>query len=245
MFSTTNMPRKGCAGDDGADAAECESAVDGEAETASGSAFAGLVGGCFEMRAQLEDAVAGNGVDRENRGSCERRCRKQGPGLFGRCRQPICIHQACFGQCDGAPADTEQFDDFQMLTGLRHRAIVGSDHQQHKVDAGRAGQHVVDQLFVAGNVDEAEHAVHALAEFDLEYLEQPCARVDELAELRERIAVRLRDAKMRIADADEILRDRTKAAARATDDYVNDNPWRAVGIAAGVGLLLGVIIARR
>jgi len=38
------------------------------------------------------------------------------------------------------------------------------------------------------NVDEAEHAVHRLAEFDLEYLEQPCASVAELAELRERIA---------------------------------------------------------
>lgn len=38
------------------------------------------------------------------------------------------------------------------------------------------------------NVDEAEHAVHALAEFDLEYLEQPCASVAELAELRARIA---------------------------------------------------------
>mgnify|MGYP001052500048 CR=1 FL=1 len=37
------------------------------------------------------------------------------------------------------------------------------------------------------NVDEAEHAVHALAEFDLEYVEQPCATVDELAQLRERI----------------------------------------------------------
>ncbi|WP_454149083.1 o-succinylbenzoate synthase [Microbacterium lacticum] len=38
------------------------------------------------------------------------------------------------------------------------------------------------------NIDEAEHAVHALAEFDLEYLEQPCAEVAELAELRERLA---------------------------------------------------------
>ncbi|WP_440711581.1 o-succinylbenzoate synthase [Herbiconiux sp. YIM B11900] len=38
------------------------------------------------------------------------------------------------------------------------------------------------------NVDEAEHAVHRLAEFDLEYVEQPCASVPELAELRERIA---------------------------------------------------------
>ncbi|MET0734493.1 MAG: o-succinylbenzoate synthase [Microbacterium sp.] len=37
------------------------------------------------------------------------------------------------------------------------------------------------------NVDEAEHAVHALAEFDLEYVEQPCATVDELAQLRLRV----------------------------------------------------------
>lgn len=37
------------------------------------------------------------------------------------------------------------------------------------------------------NVDEAEHAVHALCEFDLEYVEQPCATVDELAELRTRV----------------------------------------------------------
>jgi O-succinylbenzoate synthase len=37
------------------------------------------------------------------------------------------------------------------------------------------------------NVDEAEHAVHALNEFDLEYVEQPCASVDELADLRRRV----------------------------------------------------------
>ena len=68
---------------------------------------------------------------------------------------------------------------------------------------------------------------------------------DKIGELRERIAERLRDAKVRIADAEDMLVDRTKAAARATDDSVNDNPWRAVGIAAGVGLLLGIIIGRR
>jgi o-succinylbenzoate synthase len=38
------------------------------------------------------------------------------------------------------------------------------------------------------NVDEAEHAIRSLAEFDLEYVEQPCASVEELAEVRERIA---------------------------------------------------------
>ncbi|TPW74120.1 o-succinylbenzoate synthase [Schumannella soli] len=37
------------------------------------------------------------------------------------------------------------------------------------------------------NIDEAEHAAHELAPFDLEYLEQPCATVPELAELRSRL----------------------------------------------------------
>lgn len=36
------------------------------------------------------------------------------------------------------------------------------------------------------NVDEAEHAIHALAAFDLEYVEQPCATIEELAEIRRR-----------------------------------------------------------
>ena len=62
------------------------------------------------------------------------------------------------------------------------------------------------------NVDQAEHAAHALAGFDLEYLEQPCATVDELVELRER----LHDWQLPIA-ADESVRkaDDPLAVARA------------------------------
>ncbi|HEY1530634.1 MAG TPA: o-succinylbenzoate synthase [Galbitalea sp.] len=37
------------------------------------------------------------------------------------------------------------------------------------------------------NLDEAEHAIHALAGFDLEYVEQPCSTVDELAQIRKRV----------------------------------------------------------
>lgn len=37
------------------------------------------------------------------------------------------------------------------------------------------------------NVDEAEHAIHALSTFDLEYVEQPCASIEELAEIRRRV----------------------------------------------------------
>ena len=68
---------------------------------------------------------------------------------------------------------------------------------------------------------------------------------EKMADLRERIGERLRDARVRIDDAEAALVDKTKAAARAADDFVNENPWQAVGIAAGVGVLLGIIIGRR
>lgn len=68
---------------------------------------------------------------------------------------------------------------------------------------------------------------------------------DKMTDVRERIESRLRDAKIRLEDAEAALVDKTKACARATDDFVHDQPWQAVGIAAVVGLALGVLIGRR
>lgn len=68
---------------------------------------------------------------------------------------------------------------------------------------------------------------------------------EKMSDLREKIETRLRDAKLRLADAEAAIIDSAKAAAAATDDYVHDHPWRAVGIAAGAGLLLGILIGRR
>jgi ElaB/YqjD/DUF883 family membrane-anchored ribosome-binding protein len=62
---------------------------------------------------------------------------------------------------------------------------------------------------------------------------------------RERIQESLRVAKDKLSQAEEIVVDKTKAAARATDDYVHDHPWGAVGIAAAVGLVIGMLISRR
>lgn len=62
---------------------------------------------------------------------------------------------------------------------------------------------------------------------------------------RERIQESLRAAKDKLARAEEVVIDKTKAAARATDDYVHDHPWGAVGIAAAVGLVIGMLISRR
>ena len=68
---------------------------------------------------------------------------------------------------------------------------------------------------------------------------------EKVGELRERIQERLRDAKVRLQDAEAALVDKTKAAARATDDFVHEHPWQAVGVADAIGLALGVLIGRR
>ncbi len=68
---------------------------------------------------------------------------------------------------------------------------------------------------------------------------------EKFSRLRERIQSRLREAKLRLAEAEALLVDKTRAAARATDDYVHESPWTAIGIAAGVGVLVGLALGRR
>lgn len=68
---------------------------------------------------------------------------------------------------------------------------------------------------------------------------------EKIVNLRARIQARLRDARLRLAEAEDVLIDKTRAAARATDEYVHESPWTAIGIAAGVGLLMGLVLARR
>jgi O-succinylbenzoate synthase len=85
------------------------------------------------------------------------------------------------------------------------------------------------------NVDEAEHAAHALAPFDLEYLEQPCATVAELAELRER----LRDWQLPVA-ADESVRkaaDPLAVVAAGAADLLVVKAAPLGGITAALGIV--------
>ena len=66
-----------------------------------------------------------------------------------------------------------------------------------------------------------------------------------LAELRTRARENLQIAREKLADADAAIRAKTREMAYATDDYVHDNPWSSIGVAAALGLLIGVLIGRR
>jgi ElaB/YqjD/DUF883 family membrane-anchored ribosome-binding protein len=68
---------------------------------------------------------------------------------------------------------------------------------------------------------------------------------EKIAIARARAEESLRSAQSRLVDASEEVSARARAAADATDDFVHDNPWQAIGIAAGVAFLLGCLIARR
>ncbi len=61
---------------------------------------------------------------------------------------------------------------------------------------------------------------------------------------RKRIEQSLEDGKKTLTEAEDILLDKTKDAAKAAEIYVRENPWSAVGIAAGIGVILGLIIRR-
>lgn len=68
---------------------------------------------------------------------------------------------------------------------------------------------------------------------------------EKVVAAREKIQSSLVEAKAQLARAEAAIIDKTKQAARATDQYVHDNPWKAVGISACVGLVIGVLIVRR
>ncbi|BBI99865.1 membrane protein [Ferrigenium kumadai] len=67
---------------------------------------------------------------------------------------------------------------------------------------------------------------------------------DKVASARERIQESLDVARERLASAEQAVVEKTRLAAKATDEYVHENPWKSIGIAAGAGLLIGMLISR-
>jgi ElaB/YqjD/DUF883 family membrane-anchored ribosome-binding protein len=77
---------------------------------------------------------------------------------------------------------------------------------------------------------------------DVEELLKKVANVSdaEIARVRNKVSTALVDVRRVAGDTADGLRDRARVAIDATDDYVRDRPWTAIGIAAALGLLVGV-----
>lgn len=68
---------------------------------------------------------------------------------------------------------------------------------------------------------------------------------ERTAEARARIRESMEAARRRLHDIEQSAIRRGEEALHSTEDYARRNPWQAMGIAAGVGLVIGVLLARR
>ena len=65
------------------------------------------------------------------------------------------------------------------------------------------------------------------------------------SDLLAQVAAKLESARSTLRELPEQAMERATAAARDTDDYVRDKPWQAIGVAAAVAFLIGVLVSRR
>ena len=67
----------------------------------------------------------------------------------------------------------------------------------------------------------------------------------KIAAARAKVEESLDGAKRRLADVGAAAEAQARVAARATDEFVHDHPWKAVGIGAALGVILGMLISRK
>jgi len=82
---------------------------------------------------------------------------------------------------------------------------------------------------------------------DAEQLLQQAAQAsgEQAADLRRRAQSAIAKAKSRLGDAEHKVVEQARHAAKTTDTWVHEHPWTAVGVGAGIGLLLGLMLNRR
>jgi ElaB/YqjD/DUF883 family membrane-anchored ribosome-binding protein len=67
---------------------------------------------------------------------------------------------------------------------------------------------------------------------------------DKANALSAKMESNLKAAKNRLRQIEESAIETTKTAVRATDNYVHENPWRVIGVSAGIGVVIGLLLNR-
>jgi ElaB/YqjD/DUF883 family membrane-anchored ribosome-binding protein len=67
----------------------------------------------------------------------------------------------------------------------------------------------------------------------------------EIAKVRAKVKIALAAAKSALSDGAAQVRGQARQVTKTTDSYVRDNPWQVVGVAAVIGIALGILMTRR
>ena len=84
-------------------------------------------------------------------------------------------------------------------------------------------------------LDNVEDLTKALKDVD----------IPDIARVRAKVKIALAAAKSAMSDTASQLRDQAQEVGKRTDTYVRDNPWQVIGVAALVGLAVGIFASRR
>jgi ElaB/YqjD/DUF883 family membrane-anchored ribosome-binding protein len=94
----------------------------------------------------------------------------------------------------------------------------------------RAGRATINDFL--DNVDDLTKAIK-----DIE--------APEIARVRAKVKMALAATKSALSDGAAQVRSQARMVTQTTDNYVRDNPWQMVGIAAAVGIAVGLLLTRR
>jgi len=94
--------------------------------------------------------------------------------------------------------------------------------------------------------DTLEQFISSSADDSAEQLDQLRNEAgSRLAEVKERFQQHGNNIRDRLKSGQETLQEHGRDAFQCADSYVQDNPWRGIGIAAAAGLAIGILIGRR
>lgn len=116
---------------------------------------------------------------------------------------------------------------------------------------GRAADNLADIAHATGErTGEALHRGATELQKFFDDVEELLRRVsdisdNDIARIRDKLESSIQRVRSATMDRLEYAVDGTRRAARATDEYVHENPWTAVGVSAAAGLVAGAILCRR
>lgn len=68
---------------------------------------------------------------------------------------------------------------------------------------------------------------------------------EKIDSIRSKLKANLLATKSKLREMEAAVAQKAKATAKATDVYVHENPWKSIGVAAGVGVIIGLLIGRK
>ena len=84
-------------------------------------------------------------------------------------------------------------------------------------------------------IENVEDLTHALKDVD----------TPEIARVKAKVKIALAAAKSALSDGAAQVKHQARQATKSTDTYVRDNHWQVVGIAAVIGVAVGILASRR